>query len=156
MSCGRDDPTQRRKCPLESVSEPGAVRTLNSINDVQRFVNKHNDLLRKHIYLIHMLCTYSIVIHHSDVSSKHRPWCGTISSDYQWISCVSPDSLSLGLGLAMVAFPHFSFVFSSSFSSLYFIPLICFAFVLHSSARHSLCSPPIAVYVFLAVYFTPR
>ena len=58
-----------------------------------------------------MLCTYSVVIHHSDVSSEHTPWYGTKSSDYPWISCVSPYSLSMGLGLAMVPFPHFSFVF---------------------------------------------
>ena len=53
MSCGRDEKSKGRKCPLESVSDTDAVRTLNSTNDVRRFVNKQNDLLRKHVYLIH-------------------------------------------------------------------------------------------------------
>ena len=39
MSCDRDDKKPRRKCPLESGSDTGAVRRLNSSNVGDRFVN---------------------------------------------------------------------------------------------------------------------
>jgi len=39
MSFGRDDNNPRRKCTLESGSDTGAVRKLNSSNVGDRFVN---------------------------------------------------------------------------------------------------------------------